>query len=150
MPPGSVWQDSNVGQETWTFMSIVKYNRNKQTPLFHPTLLAGLHSVVRSRLLVLPGHLLVCTQNNHTETVLIKLLPGPLSLASYWLTLTSWFNPFLIIYITTWLWLTGMSLTSVCLRQENHLPHCLLPWRIQFCCPHLSSSLSKGQGSFFI
>ena len=29
------------------------------------------------------------TRNNHTETVLIKLLLGPLALASYWLTLTS-------------------------------------------------------------
>ena len=39
------------------------------------------------------------TQNNHTEIVLIKLLPGPLYLASSWPTLTSWSNPFLLICV---------------------------------------------------
>ena len=36
--------------------------------------------------------------NNHTETVLIKSLLGPLAPASYWLTLTSYFNPSPLIH----------------------------------------------------
>ena len=40
----------------------------------------------KRKLLVHPG----CPEpNNHTETILIKTLLGPLALASYWLTLTS-------------------------------------------------------------
>ena len=35
------------------------------------------------------------SQNNHTETILIKSLLGLLAVASYWLTLISQFNPFL-------------------------------------------------------
>ena len=35
--------------------------------------------------------------NNHTETIWFKPLLGPLALASYWLTLTSYFNPFPLI-----------------------------------------------------
>ena len=36
-----------------------------------------------------PATQIAYTQNNYTEIVLIKLLPGPLDLAFYWLTLTS-------------------------------------------------------------
>ena len=43
-----------------------------------------------------------CTdpRNNHTEAVLMKSLLGPLALASYPLTLTSEFNPFLLICVS--------------------------------------------------
>ena len=39
--------------------------------------------------LVLWAVQLAYTLNNHTETVLIKVLLGPLALIFYWLTLTS-------------------------------------------------------------
>ena len=43
------------------------------------------------------------------------------------------------MYIATWLWLTGMSLTSVHLGQENHsICHTALLPSIQFSFPHLS------------
>ena len=82
-----------------------------------------------------------------------KTLPGPLSPAPYWLTLTYWSNPFLIICIATWLWLTSMSLTSVCLIEETH-GVCLTAFFLLEICSvystHLRAGLSKGQGSFFI
>ena len=50
--------------------------------------------------LFFPAARLVYTRNNHTETVFIKSLLGLLALTSYWLTLTSWFSPFLLIYVS--------------------------------------------------
>ena len=46
-----------------------------------------------------PGHLAAQPQNNHTETALIKSLPGPLALASYWLTLTYQLSTLLVICV---------------------------------------------------
>ena len=52
-------------------------------------------SVTRKRgPLFVPPTRLVYTQNNHTETVFIKILLGPLALVSYWLILTSWLTHF--------------------------------------------------------
>ena len=78
---------------------------NERTPLerYHPDVSLGIFCCRRRRTrLFFLVTWLAYTQNNHTEIVLIKSLPGPLSLASYWVTLTSWFNPFLLISISPW------------------------------------------------
>ena len=71
--------------------------------------------------------------NNHTGTVLIKSLLGPLVLASYWLTPTSLLTHF-YLYIITRSWPTQ--------KVSAHLPRAMDPWhpsnsvlppRIQFC-----------------
>ena len=65
--------------------------------------------------------------NNYTETLLIKSLLGPLALtSSYWLTLTSQFNPLPLFYILSW----GSWPTS-------KVPACLspvvAPWLLSDC-----------------
>ena len=50
--------------------------------------------------LFVPATWLAYTQNNHTESVFIKTLLGPSALVSYWLILTSEFNPFLLICVS--------------------------------------------------
>ena len=55
------------------------------------------------------------------KTVLTKSLPGPLALASYWLTLTFLSNPLLIICVASWgRGSLGKILTYACLGPELH------------------------------